>query len=199
MPIQMDGRRARGLRTRTAIIDALLELVAEGDVGPTAQRIADRAGVSVRSVYQHFNDVEGLFQAASEQARTTAKEMQEPIDPDWGLEDRIEAFVASRAAVLEAILPFIRASRLVEPSSELLQHDRTVLDRMARDEVARVFAPELAELAGPARRQTLNALDLLTTWSAWDHLRNGGGARAARQVMRNGLTALLLGLPSLAA
>ncbi len=199
MPSKVDGRRARGLRTRQAIIDALLELVGEGDVAPTAQRIADRADVSVRSVYQHFSDVEGLFRAAAEQACTTAKEMQEDLDPSWDLEERIELFIAARAAVLEAVLPFVRAARLVEPTSEVLRQDRMSLDRLARAEVARVFGPELDELQGAAHRQMLNALDLLTTWSAWEHLRNSAGPRAAREVMRNGLTALLLGLPSMAA
>ena len=63
---KVDGRRARGLRTRDAIVSALLELIAEGDIAPTAQRIADRARVSVRSVYQHFVDVEGLYAHGAE-------------------------------------------------------------------------------------------------------------------------------------
>ena len=63
---KVDGRRARGIRTRDAIVSALIDLIAGGDIAPTAQRIADRAGVSVRSVYQHFTDVEGLYADASQ-------------------------------------------------------------------------------------------------------------------------------------
>ena len=45
----VDGRLGRGTRARTAVVDALLDLIEEGDLRPTAPRIAERAGVSLRS------------------------------------------------------------------------------------------------------------------------------------------------------
>src|SRR5437870_4843088 len=60
-----DGRTARGQRTRAAVVDALLALLEEGDLRPPAPRIADRAGVSLRSVFQHFADRETLFAAVA--------------------------------------------------------------------------------------------------------------------------------------
>lgn len=199
MANKLDGRRARGMRTRAAIIDSLLDLVGEGDLSPTAQRIADRAGVSVRSVYQHFNDVEGLFREAAERARQRADEMKAAIDPDLPLEDRIERFVAVRSTVLEELMPFMRAARLVEPTSEVLRKHRVRLEKEARDELARVFGPELGRVNGTQRRPLTNALDLLTTWSSWEHLRDGNASvRASRQVMYNGLAALLYGLSAVA-
>ena len=54
---KLDGRRARSLRTRDAIVTALLDLVASGDVAPTAQRVADQAGASVPSVHPPFAHV----------------------------------------------------------------------------------------------------------------------------------------------
>lgn len=200
MANKVDGRRARGMRTRAAIIDSLLELVAEGDLSPTAQRIADGAGVSVRSVYQHFTDVEGLFTEAAEAAQEIAGDMKVTIDPKVALNDRIDRFVAARAAVLEALLPFIRAARLVEPSSDILRKHRVKLEKDARDEVGRVFAPELSKAKGAARRQATIALDLLTTWSAWEHLRdNNTSVRTARQIMRNGIAATLKGISAISA
>ena len=59
----IDGRTARAVRTREAIVDACIALVDEGDVRPTALKVAERAGVSVRSVFQHFDDLEGLYAA----------------------------------------------------------------------------------------------------------------------------------------
>ena len=61
-----DGRSVRAERTRTAIVDALLSLLDEGDVKPTAERVASRAKVSERSVFQHFSDREALFEAAAQ-------------------------------------------------------------------------------------------------------------------------------------
>src|SRR3989304_5263636 len=63
--IQADGRSARAARTRDAVVEALLTLIEEGDLRPTAQRVAEHARVSLRSVFQHFRDLESLFAAAA--------------------------------------------------------------------------------------------------------------------------------------
>src|SRR4051794_41945585 len=56
-----DGRVARSARTKLAIVDALRSLHHDGDLRPTATRVADRAGVSLRTVWQHFDDLEALL------------------------------------------------------------------------------------------------------------------------------------------
>lgn len=195
VPREMDGRRARGVRTRAAIIDALLELVGTGDLAPTAQRIADRAGVSVRSVYQHFDDVEGLFKEAAARARALATEQAPRIDARLSVSERIDALVCARSTVLEEMLPFGRASRLVEASSQDLRDARHDLDQANRKELQRVFAPELRPLSGTARTRAVKTLDLLTSWSAWDQLRGSGtSVKSAQQVMRAGLESVLRSL-----
>ncbi len=189
---KVDGRRARGLRTRNAIVSALMDLIAAGDVAPTAQHIADRAGVSVRSVYQHFSDVEGLYADASTRTYERVVSMVTPIDPEWPLARRIEEFSSSRAAILESITPFSRASRVVEPTSESVRRNRLALQQESRERLAAAFKPELSTLPNPVRVNTLCALDALTSWSAWDHLRSTGlSAKSARQVIRAGIVALL--------
>jgi hypothetical protein len=52
-----DGRVARSHRSRRAIVDAMRALHAEGDLRPTAPRVAERAGVSLRTVWQQFADM----------------------------------------------------------------------------------------------------------------------------------------------
>ena len=56
-----DGRVLRGERNRSAIVEALLALLEEGGAKPSAKEIAERAGVSLRSVFQHFDDMEALY------------------------------------------------------------------------------------------------------------------------------------------
>ena len=51
-----DGRAARALRTRQAVADALLRLLEEGELRPTSRMIAEKAGVSERTIFQHFED-----------------------------------------------------------------------------------------------------------------------------------------------
>ncbi|MGP8059159.1 MAG: TetR/AcrR family transcriptional regulator [Acidimicrobiales bacterium] len=189
---KVDGRRARGLRTRDAIVSALMDLIASGDISPTAQRIADRAGVSVRSVYQHFTDVEGLYADAAARTNDWVLSMTPEIDPAWPIVQRLEVFTNSRSTILEAITPFNRASRLVEPTSASIEHNRLALQHEGRDRLEVAFGPELSGLAPVDRASVLGALDVLSSWAAWEHLRSSGASlRVARDVMRTGMAALL--------
>ena len=49
-----DGRLARRDRNRIAVLDAAIELFAEGVLDPTPDDVATRAGISARSVYRYF-------------------------------------------------------------------------------------------------------------------------------------------------
>ncbi len=188
---KIDGRRARGLRTRDAIVNALMDLIAGGDIAPTAQRIADRAGVSVRSVYQHFTDVEGLYADAAARSFEWVRSVSGEIDPAWPLERRVDEFTESRATTLEMLTPFSRAARIIEPTSETISANRAAMQKWGRDRVAGVFSPELSKLDGTARACLLAALDTLSSAEAWEHLRSSGhSVKSARQVMRAGILAL---------
>ncbi len=172
-----------------------MDLVAEGDATPTAQRVADRAGVSVRSVYQHFTDVEGLFAQASDRLNLWLSEHQAPVDPALPLLQRIDVFVSSRAENLETLAPFSRASRLLEPSSATLTQSRADLVARARDRLAQIFAPELSGLAEPSRTDLLDALDIQCSLDGWNHMRErGADVAVARRVMTLGLKRLLASL-----
>src|SRR5215831_10500116 len=107
----VDGRLARGERARGAIVDALLALIDRGDLRPSAARVAERAGVSLRSVFQHFSDVESLFAAASRQAERVSIYLG-GIPEDGPLASRLGAFVRQRSRLLEAIAPVRRAAIL---------------------------------------------------------------------------------------
>lgn len=189
---KIDGRRARGLRTRDAIISALLDLVAGSDVAPTAQRIADRAGVSVRSVYQHFADVEGLYADAAERTYEWVRETAKDVDPSLPVDPRVDAFVENRTSTLETLLPFHRAVRLMEPTSDRVRGYRLAMEKWERDRVGKVFAPEIRAMESSQRSAVLAGIDVLASADSWDHLRrNGQSARAARQVLRSGILSLL--------
>lgn len=192
MDTKVDGRRARGLRTRDAIVSALIDLVAQGDASPTARRIAERAGVSVRSVYQHFTDVDGLFEQAGQRLYDWVSTQKVGIAPEAPRPDRIAALVESRTRILEALSPFSRAARVLEPGVTTLAQWRMTMLRDARGRLAEVFEPELARLAPEMREDLLSAMDLLTTWQAWDHLSQMGvSPSAARRVIAGALDRLL--------
>src|SRR5438045_8961086 len=94
-----DGRSARSQRTREAVVDALLGLIRDGDPRPTAREIAERANISLRSVYVHFDDLEDLFLAAAQRQMAIVASMIVPIAADVPLADRIDAVCALRPRI----------------------------------------------------------------------------------------------------
>src|SRR5207245_10332362 len=106
----IDGRTARALRTREAIVDASIVLVDEGDLRPTAPRIAERAKVSVRSVFQHFDDLEGLYSAVGDRLVERLSHLRMTVEGTLLLQQRIDEVVRQRAILLEAITPVRRAA-----------------------------------------------------------------------------------------
>src|SRR3954464_1268479 len=96
----IDGRTARAVRTKDAIVDATLALIDEGDLRPTGPRIAERAGVSVRSIFQHFDDLDALFSAVGLRVVDRIAGLIRPIDPADPLDQRSAAFLEQRTSVL---------------------------------------------------------------------------------------------------
>lgn len=184
---QTDGRTARALRTREAIVDATIGLVEDGDLRPTAPRIADRAQVSVRSVFQHFDDLESLHAAVAERITDRVTWLLAPVDPALPLEARAEYFVHQRSQLLEVISPIRRAAFIHAPFSEEITGRLEEGHRFLRDEVARTFAPELDRHGDDERRDLLDALDATLSWSVWEtvrHLSDRSPEDARRVVVR---------------
>ena len=192
---RVDGRLERGERARHAVVDALLGLIEEGDLRPTAPRIAERAGLSLRSVFHHFADLEALFAAAADRQLARVRGLARPLARRGPLRARLGAFVRQRARLLEAITPVRRAALLMEPFSDELAARLRRVRALGREEVARLFAPELAERRPGDRRELLAALTVVSGWHTWEALRAHerlSRPRAARALARM-LAALLEG------
>jgi AcrR family transcriptional regulator len=190
---RVDGRSARGERTRAAVATALLSLLQEGNLRPTAAEIAERAGVSLRSVFQHFEDLDTLLAAVADIQFQRLSGLVSDEDGHGPLEARIREFMDRRSTLFERITPVRRAALLQEPfSKELARRLRWAHD-LAREEIERTFAPELAQLRPARRADLIFALDAATNWSAWDTLRrmNGLPVDATRRVMTVAVRALL--------
>ena len=166
----VDGRTARAVRTRDALVDATIALVEEGDLRPTAPRIADRAGVSVRSVFQHFDDLETLFSAVGARMVERLSELVRPIDPDAPLEQRISEFVLQRCRVHEAVTPINRAAIIHAPGSDTISRQFQQGHAFGAAHLAEVFAEEL-DAAGPRRGALSDTLLVVCSWTTWNLLR----------------------------
>ena len=192
-----DGRAARAARTRDAIVDASIALVEAGDVRPTAPRIAARAGVSVRSVFQHFDDLPSLHSAVVQRVVERLSLLMVAVDPELALDARIDAFARYRAALLEAITPFRRAAAVHGPFAPEIQGAVVQGSVFLRCDVEVTFGPELNCLPACERRELLDALAATSSWGTWDSLRSDAGdsVEEAQAVLRRMLRALLAGLP----
>jgi TetR/AcrR family transcriptional regulator, regulator of autoinduction and epiphytic fitness len=166
-----DGRAARSHRSRRAIVDAMRSLHAEGDLRPTAPRVAERAGVSLRTVWQQFADMEALLVEANRRDDEIMRSLMEQIDPDQPLAARVVLFTGQRARILEQMTPSWRAARIYGPFSEELTRNKVRTLAMAKADLETVFAPELTELAGTKRQQLLDGLHAVSIWSFWESLR----------------------------
>src|SRR5258705_1289268 len=107
----IDGRTARAERTRSAIVEAHLTLIGEGDLKPTGERIAERAGVSLRALWANFKDMEALFGASGQRLMERQDEEYSPVPVDLPLPERIEQFCRQRSRILEVIAPSARAAQ----------------------------------------------------------------------------------------
>ncbi|MCU1467557.1 MAG: transcriptional regulator, TetR family [Actinomycetia bacterium] len=167
----VDGRSARSAKTRDAIADALLDLLTDRTLRPTAKEIAQRAGVSVRSVYVHFDDLEDLFCVAANRHFTRIAPMLTPVPATGTLSDRAHALVRQRVRLYAKIGAVGRATRLHAESSPTLA--RIVRDAQSRSrlDIQRVFARELGTMTADDGRKTVAVLDLLTSADAWQTLR----------------------------
>jgi TetR/AcrR family transcriptional regulator of autoinduction and epiphytic fitness len=175
------------------VVRALLGLISEGDLRPTAGRIAERAEISLRSVYVHFDDLDDLFLAASREQRARVFALVRKLPCTGPFETRLEAFVDQRARVLEAIAGVAKATGLQEPFSPALAAASKSARDLGRAELEEVFAIEIAELDG-AHLNTVDACDALTNSDTWEFLRvrRGLSAQEAAATLSTSLRRLLL-------
>lgn len=187
-----DGRTQRGQRTREKIADALLSLLDDGEAHFPADRVAERAGVSRRLVFHHFDDMPQLVETAVARRMSELKSQIRPLPTTGPRHVRVAALVEQRARILEWITPArLTMMRLENPSEHVEAAQREML-ALARRRLAEVFAPELDPLPEPRRTDLLNSLDVVTTWTAWHHWRTTGlDVPAARHAMEAAVSALL--------
>lgn len=154
------------------MVEAFLSLIEEGDPAPTATSIASRAGVSRRSVFAHFKDLEQVYaEAGLRQGKKLAAYLT-PVDAGLDFDARLSAFVERRCALLEIADPVARAARLREPFSEQLRANRDSINALANRQTEETFATELDQLGCDQRDSVRLALDVASGWGTWYSLRD---------------------------
>jgi TetR/AcrR family transcriptional regulator, regulator of autoinduction and epiphytic fitness len=177
-PPAVDGRTARGARARTSIAEALISLLEDGLTRPTARQVAERAGVSLRLVFHHFEDMESLLESAVSVQVERHWQNLEVVSPEGDLRERAKATVNQRARLFDAIAPVRRAAAHASGSSPTLARQLDSSRRMLRSRLLQTFSPELSiqiDGSSPAGRELLDALEVAASFETWDQLRRQAG------------------------
>jgi AcrR family transcriptional regulator len=193
-PVETDGRTARRDRNRDLVLDAVIELFAEGQLTPSASDVAARSGVSLRSVYRYYEDLDALVRAAIARHAGRVAPLLEIPDPGVGpLDARVARFVASRMRLYEAVAPTARAALLRIPVNRYLRERLERVRETLREQTETMFAPELSAMSGTQRRAVSAAADTLLQFESAEHLRVRLGYTTAQttDILRRTLTTLL--------
>ena len=167
--IPMDGRTARRDRGRTAALEAALELLEEENLEPTPEQIAERAGISSRSMYRYFEDRDTLVRAVIAHKQLKILPLFQIEESGQGdLETRLSRFLESRLKVYEAIGATGRAMALKASSDPVIREQVEFRKTIFRRQVTQVFAPEFDLMDEHERSIALNAIDTLTQVESLD-------------------------------
>ena len=139
------------------MVDAILSLYQEGNVSPSLDEIADRSGVSHRSVFRYFQDLEELYRVAIERHRAMLEPfLQFDAEPAGDRVGRIEQFVDHRFDLYERVAPVARVGRMHALRSDVLMDNLTPTGRGSVARPGPIFAPTSTRFppTRPARSPT---------------------------------------------
>ncbi len=185
-PAEVDGRRQRSDASRRKIALAMLDLLREGELDPSADLVAERAGVGRRTVFRLFSDMEGVYREMhAVMTSRLAPEFAKPfVGRTWAA--RLDEVIERRAKMFEMMLPIKTAADARRYSSNFLQIEHKKITRLQRQTLRAVLPAALA------KGDPLEALDLALSFEAWRRLRHeqGLGVKQAQAVLRRIVSAI---------
>lgn len=173
--VSTDGRVRRTAVTRRTILAATRELILEGTLDPTAREIAARAGITTRTLFRHFPDMESLHRSFVEDANAGATSVMDEPFPQaaqarW--QDLLAVVIERRVRVYESLLPLYVSTIWSRHHATAARQDRAVVRRRKR--LKDILPGGLTEV--PA---LFEALDGVLSIEYWKSLRRDQGLDVA--------------------
>ena len=187
----IDGRRQRTVDSRARIVGAMLELTGAGHISVSAELVAERAGVGLRTVFRHFNDMESLYR---EMSLAVEARLRREVSFDFastGWREQLIELIRRRTAIFERMAPYKRAEAAHRHRSKVLAEDIDRRNTFMRDMLHSVVPAEISsDLA------LFEALDLMLSFECWERLRRDQGLspRRAREVLEGAVGKLVAGV-----
>ena len=186
----IDGRRQRTVDSRARIVSAMLELTHAGHIAVSAELVAERANVGLRTVFRHFNDMDSLYREMSLAIEARLREEVSFGFTAASWREQLAELIRRRTGIFEKIAPYKRAEAAHRHRSKVLAQDIERLNSFLR-EMLRSVLP-----TGVARDQLLfEALDMILSFESWERLRRDQdlSPRRAREVLEGVTEKLLAG------
>jgi TetR/AcrR family transcriptional regulator, regulator of autoinduction and epiphytic fitness len=172
----VDGRTARRERNKDAVLDALIQLANEGHHEPPVELIAERAGVSYRSVYRYFDDRTDLMLSAIGRVMGDLWPIFDIENLGEGpLDERIERLISIRLDAYRKLAPVTRSAVHLRVNEPVVAESYDRVRGYLRDQLARQFEPELAAMPEAEREVALAALDTMFQFEALEYLAQQNG------------------------
>ena len=168
---RIDGRRLRSERTRRLIIEAYIALVRETGHMPTAAQIAERAGYSVRSIFERFPDLTALRVAVTDYSIAEARANGALRDLDADRLTRIKSQVTQRGGGCERWLPLWRVLSSDLSEAPDLQQRIGMIRQLIVMRMEMMFRPELSSVSDAVRKKIMLALESLLDFESWARMR----------------------------
>ena len=153
------------------MLDAVIELFEEGDIEPSVDAIAERAGVSNRSIYRYFEHRDQLMRAAIAHAmRRVLPELRMPDEGQGNFEHRVRRFVDHRLGVYLRLARITRAAKVAARSEPMIREEFETGRMVLRQSFLDQFAEEFAPLGARERKLAVVAAELAFQFESFEFL-----------------------------
>jgi AcrR family transcriptional regulator len=185
---ERDGRHQRTERSRTALINAARALINAGVLIATAQQIANRAEVGIRTFFSHFDDMSELPEAVSLSIRDNYEVIAHGGDRSGTIEQRIQRAVENRIYVYEQNYNVILSTLVQRWRLNIVKKNHARNQRGLRKDLGNWLA-ELKKMTTEQRE----AINTISSFDMWHRLRDhqGLGITNSIHIITNMLHGLL--------
>ena len=186
----VDGRTIRREKSRQRIIDAIIELVTDGKLEPTAADVAVLANVTTRTVFRHFKDMEALYREIVTDMHAETDALRVPFEPDRDWREQFDELVVRRTNLFERYTNRLLLSESLRSRSAVIADEMDVLVSQLREGL-KARLPEAIVVDSIA----LASLEVALGWEVWIRLRRDQGLslKRARSVVQKLTDSVLAG------
>ena len=172
----------------------MLALYALGNLDPSSDQIAERAGLSPRSLFRYFDDIDDLVRVAVARHHERVLPLAElDTTASAPLDERVRRLVVQRLRLFDGIASVGTVSRLRAPFQPLIAAELATARGFWREQLRKLFAPELRALDSATAISVVASIDVLTSFESVQLMSEDQklSASAISAALAHSITALL--------